>query len=179
MWYVLFQALLFCWGFFVVVLGVLFLFFFFVFLGPHTGHMELPRLAVKSEPQLPASATATAMHDLSCASSLQHHILNPLSEARDQTCVLMDTSRVHYHWATTETPPGLFSAFVSTYPIKFYGYSLFSLLFYRYFRVLVKVQTGIDVTLMWVIGKSWLKECYTRIWSKFQEPTKDCKGSQG
>ena len=28
--------------------------------------------------------------------SQQHQILNPLSEARDQTHVLMDTSRVHY-----------------------------------------------------------------------------------
>jgi len=26
----------------------------------------------------------------------QHWILNPLSDARDQTCVLMDTSQVHY-----------------------------------------------------------------------------------
>ena len=29
-------------------------------------------------------------------SSQQHWILNPLSEARDQTPVLMDTSRVHW-----------------------------------------------------------------------------------
>ena len=35
-----------------------FLFFFFVFLGPQ--HMEVPRLEVKSELQLPACATATA-----------------------------------------------------------------------------------------------------------------------
>ena len=30
-------------------------------------------------------------------SSQQHWILNPLSEARDPTCVLMDTSQVCYH----------------------------------------------------------------------------------
>ena len=30
-------------------------------------------------------------------SSRQHRILNPLSQARDQNCVLMDTSWVHYH----------------------------------------------------------------------------------
>ena len=30
-------------------------------------------------------------------SSQQHQILNPPSEARDQTCVLMDTSQIGYH----------------------------------------------------------------------------------
>ena len=34
----------------------------------------------------------------------QHWILNSLNEARDWTCVLMDTSWVHYCWATIETP---------------------------------------------------------------------------
>ena len=34
-------------------------FFFFVFLGPHPWHMEVPRLGVKCELQLPAYATAT------------------------------------------------------------------------------------------------------------------------
>ena len=29
--------------------------------------------------------------------SQQHQILNPESEARDQTCILMDTSQVHHH----------------------------------------------------------------------------------
>ena len=37
-------------------------------------------------------------------SSQQHQILNPLSEARNQTCILMDTSQVCYCWATTGTP---------------------------------------------------------------------------
>ena len=30
--------------------------------------------------------------------------LNPLSEARDWTCVLMNTSRIPYCWATRDTP---------------------------------------------------------------------------
>ena len=34
----------------------------------------------------------------------QCQILNPLTEARDQTQGLMVTSWVHYHWATTGTP---------------------------------------------------------------------------
>ena len=49
--------------------------------------MEVPRLGVKLELQLPAYTTATAMQDLSHVwnlhhSSGQHQILNPLSEAR-------------------------------------------------------------------------------------------------
>ena len=35
-----------------------FCFFVFVFLGPCPEHMEVPRLGVKSEPQLPAYTTA-------------------------------------------------------------------------------------------------------------------------
>ena len=83
--------------------------FFFFFLGPHPWHMEVPRLGVKSELQLLAYAPATAMPDLSPVfnlhrSSQQRRILNPLSEVRDQTRVLLDTSQVCYHWATMGTP---------------------------------------------------------------------------
>ena len=70
--------------------------------------MEVPRLGVKLELQPLAYTTATAMWDLSYVcdlhhSSQQHQILNPPSEARDGTCILMDTSQVHFRWATTET----------------------------------------------------------------------------
>ena len=63
--------------------------------------MEVPRLGVESELQLLAYTTATAMPDLIHVYELHHsswqgRILNPLSEARDQTCVLMDTSQVCY-----------------------------------------------------------------------------------
>ena len=63
--------------------------------------MEVPRLGVGSELQLPAYTRDTAMQDLSHVcnlhySSQQRQILNPLIGARDQTCVLMDTSQVHY-----------------------------------------------------------------------------------
>ena len=59
--------------------------------------MEVLRLGVESELQLPAYSTATAMQDLSHVYNLQHsswqcQILNPLSEARDQTCVLVEGS---------------------------------------------------------------------------------------
>ena len=61
--------------------------------------MEVPRLGVKLELQLPAYATAIAMADLShvcdlCHSSQQCWILNPLSDARDGTCVLLDASQI-------------------------------------------------------------------------------------
>ena len=61
--------------------------------------MEVPRLGVKSELQLPAHATAIAMPGLSYVFNLhcsfrQCWILNPLSEARDGTRILMDTSLV-------------------------------------------------------------------------------------
>ena len=47
--------------------------YFFVFLGPHVQHMEIPRLGVESELQLVAYATATAaldpshVYDLHCS----------------------------------------------------------------------------------------------------------------
>ena len=85
------------WGL-IKTLGFLFLafFFFLVFSGPHLRHLEVPRPGVKSELKPLAYTTATAMRDLShiCDlyhSSQKHWILNPLSEASDQTHILMDT----------------------------------------------------------------------------------------
>ena len=62
--------------------------------------MEVPRLGDESELQLPAYTTATETWDPSSTydlhySSRQQRILNPLSEARDQTHILRDTSQVH------------------------------------------------------------------------------------
>ena len=73
-------------------MGRKFLGFFFFFLVSHMW------LGVEQELQLPAYATATATPDWSHTcdlrySSWQCRILNPLSEARDQTYVLMDTVR--------------------------------------------------------------------------------------
>ena len=61
--------------------------------------MDVPRLGVQLELQLLAYATAT--WDLSLVldlhhSSWQRQILNALSEARDQTCILMDTSQIRF-----------------------------------------------------------------------------------
>ena len=82
---------------FSISISVSMFYYLYTFLGLDSWHMEVPRLGVELELQLPASTTATAMLYLSCVfdlhhSSRQHRILNPLSEARDRTCVLMDAS---------------------------------------------------------------------------------------
>ena len=84
-------------------------FFLSFFFGPQTWHIEVPRLGVESELQLPAYATATATQDPSCVcdlhhSSWQHQILDPLSEPRNQTCVLMNASQICFHSTTMGTP---------------------------------------------------------------------------
>ena len=68
-----------------------------------------PRLGVIPEIQMPAYATAIATPDPSRICDLYHHsrqhwILNPLSRTRDWTRVLIDTTQVHYCWATTRPP---------------------------------------------------------------------------
>ena len=69
------------------------LFFFFFFLRLHLPHIEVPRLGVELGL---AHATATATPDANptwdlCHSLWQHWILQPLSEARDQTRILTAT----------------------------------------------------------------------------------------
>ena len=70
-------------------------YFIFAFLGPYLQHMDIPRLGAESELQLPAYATATALPDPShlCnphCSLPQCWILNPLSQAKNWTCILRD-----------------------------------------------------------------------------------------
>ena len=77
-------------------------FWLFLLWGPHPWHMEVPRLRVQLELQLPACVTAPATWDPSCVCDLHHRsqhrqILNPRSEARDQTRILKDPSRVCSH----------------------------------------------------------------------------------
>ena len=63
--------------------------------------MEVPRLGFELKLQLAVHTRATGTWDPSCVcdlhhSSHKHWILNPLSKARDRTCILMDTIRVCY-----------------------------------------------------------------------------------
>ena len=70
--------------------------------------MEVSRLGVESELELPAYATGTIQHpDQVCNlhhSSWQRWILNPLSGARNRTRIVMDTSWIRFCWAMTGTP---------------------------------------------------------------------------
>ena len=65
---------------------IVFFFFFFY-------HMEVPRLG--SDQSYSCQPTPQPQ---------QHRILNPLSEARDQTRNLVVPSQIHFHCATTATP---------------------------------------------------------------------------
>ena len=63
--------------------------------------MDVPRLGVELELQTLAYTTAPVTWDLSHVfdpqnSSQQCWILNPLSKARNQTCLLTDTSQIHF-----------------------------------------------------------------------------------
>ena len=83
--------------------------------------MEVPRLETQLEPQLLAYTTALATPDLSHICNLHHslrqcQILNPLSEARDRTCVLMDLVR-----------------FISADPLTHYGNFFFLFLWKSFF----------------------------------------------
>ena len=74
--------------------------------------MEVPRLGVKLELQLPAYTIATATWDLSRVCDLHHisrqcGILNPLSKARDQTRNLRVSSQICFRCATKGTPKNL------------------------------------------------------------------------
>ena len=103
-----------------------FFFFFFCFLGLHWRHMEVPRLRVESELQLPAYTTAMWYPSRVCNlhhSSRQCQILNPLSRAWDQTHNLMVPSWIHFRWAKTGNPALFFldfSSFVSEFPHFFW-----------------------------------------------------------
>ena len=84
--------------------------------------MEIPKLGAELELQLPAYATATAAATWDRShvcdlyhSSWQQWIFNPLSEARDWTHILMDTSQAHYRWATTGTSHTMFLNLLLTY----------------------------------------------------------------
>ena len=80
--------------------------------------MEVPGLGIELELQLLAYTTATATQDLSHIFDLHHSswqcwILNPLSQARDQTCILMDPDSL-----TTEPQQELQTYFLITFKIQ-------------------------------------------------------------
>ena len=74
-----------------------------------TYSIEVPRLEAETELPLPTTATPDLhlrhLHHSLC----QCQILNPLSEARDRTCILVDTSQVlnllSHHGSSPESAP--------------------------------------------------------------------------
>ena len=83
-------------------LFVCFVLFLSFILGPNPRHMEVPRLGVKSERQLPAYTTATATPDPSRFCDLQPQlpgtqISNSLGKAKDRTLILTDASQICFH----------------------------------------------------------------------------------
>ena len=108
--------------------------FFFVFLGPHPWHMEVPWLGVHSELLLLTYTRATAMPDSSHVCSLHHScqqcwILNPLSEAGDQICNLTIPSWIGFCCTTMWTP--IFSLYISGFWCFLHIYLLFLYSFYE------------------------------------------------
>ena len=79
--------------------------FCFCFLELGLQHMEVLRLG--------------AAWSSSCQPMPQpHQTLNPLSKARDQTCILTDSSQIHFHWAMLGTPLTPFLALYIFWEIK-------------------------------------------------------------
>ena len=79
----------------------------FAFLGWQPRPMEVLRLGVELEQEVLAYTTAIRDPNRVCNpyhSSRQCQILNPLSEARDRTPILMDTSQICFCCATKGTP---------------------------------------------------------------------------
>ena len=90
--------------------------------------MDIPRLGIESELQLPPYASTTATPDPCYICNLHHsaqqcQILNPLSRARVWIHILMHTSRVHDHWATRELQGSFL--FTNGYP-EFVGKTILS-----------------------------------------------------
>ena len=79
--------------------------FFFLFLWPHPWQKEVPKLGIKLELQLKAYATVRATLELSHICDIycgfqQYWILNQSSKAKDQTCILTETTLGSLNWAT-------------------------------------------------------------------------------
>ena len=101
----------------------------FAILGPHPWHLEIPRPGV---PWVLTTAMWVLSHDCTLHhSSWPHWILNPLSEDRDWTLILMDLRLIN-HWAMKGTPVKIILYFLR----HFIMFKVFSL---RCFRNVLKI----------------------------------------
>ena len=98
-------------------------------------------------------------------SSRQHWILNPPSEARDQTCFLMDASQICFHWAMMGTPMfgslprfsqhfgKLLLLMAISYTLLWYlscQYNTPALVFICSFHVILRIKASIDKYYTWM-----------------------------
>ena len=136
------------------------LLFYFISLGPHLWHMEVPRLGIKSKLQLPAYSIATATPDLSCIFNLHHssqqcQILNSPVKSRDWTHVLTDNSRVCYYyycgWATVGTPILHFNKDLLEKVYKTQRYKA------RSFRLGAEFEFSSETTHIWILASPFIK----------------------
>jgi len=136
-------------------------FIFLVFVGLYWGHMEVPGLGAESELQWPAYTTATATPDPSWVcdlhhSSQQHRILNPLSEARDRTCILMGASQIPFHWAMTGTPFQIFFIIVDLQcSVKFFCTAKWPSFVYIHIYMYMYTFFFLHYLLSWSITSDW------------------------
>ena len=63
-------------------------------------------------------------------------IPNPRSEARDQTCILMDASQICFHWAKMETPKILICKFKKICAVGITSLWRIRMIFFPFFRKL-------------------------------------------
>ena len=107
-------------------------------------YMEIPRIGVELELQMPAYATVTATRDPSCISNLYHSsqqcwIPDPLNKAMDWTCILMDTSLIHFHWSTMGTPCFVYIHSLKYIYVYIYIYALIYIQVDMYIYIYMKV----------------------------------------
>ena len=97
---------------------------FLSFLGLHPWYMEVPSLGIQVELLASITTIATATWSHICNlhhSSRQRQILNPLREARDGTCILVDASQICFSLNHNGNPQGTISymplvKIISRYP---------------------------------------------------------------
>ena len=113
--------------------------------------MDVHRLGVTSELQLSAYTTATATWDCSWFCETTTPDPNPLREARDQTCIFMDTSQVLFHWATMGAP------WISSDVLFYFGLSSFSqtvLFLPLEISLFLRHNTCDSSGVLWILGEA-------------------------
>ena len=92
--------------YFILFYFILLYFILFYFKGPHLQHREFPRLGFEGSNWSCCLRTTTARPDPSrvCDLHRSSRFPNPLSEARDGTCILLDASEICFRRATMGAP---------------------------------------------------------------------------